>query len=262
MTGLAQLFSDIASILNGLYGNIKFSLVKSVTGLDDATYTGVFSGNVPSTSVVIAIDATGTPDTFSFTYGSSTQTGIKIIVGDMDLVDGIKINFAATTGHTVGDSWTLNITSEKLLKTIRLWNNQIKNEDDAQYADFAKPACFVEFSNIIVQTLGGGQSQIYDNLLIILHLCHEFYDAQDGTFEQDLPVFEIKQRIYAALQRQKNTMAVILNRDSEEMDYDHDNIIHYKMNFKANQIDDTVLIPDGYIIKYPDTNPVIDIQPQ
>lgn len=255
MTGLAQLFSDIATVLRSLYGCYSFSLDKTVTGLDDVSFVGAYTGNIANTSVIIQIDSTGATDTFSFTFGSNTQTGIPIVENtDMDLVDGIHVRFGAKTGHTLNDSWTFNVAGEIVFKTVRLWNNQITKEHEGKYADFSKPACFIELYNTENIEQGGGGMQLYNDMGIKLHIVHEFYDSQDGNFEQDITIFEIKQRAFYALQKKQFDGAATFVRVGEKIDYNHDNIVVYEMDFKTNFEDSLKQEPVTYIIKYPDTN--------
>ncbi len=61
------------------------------------------------------IDATGTPDTFKHrkrnlggTWGSYT-TGVPIVAGPIVIADGLTVAFGATTGHTLGNKWNLNV---------------------------------------------------------------------------------------------------------------------------------------------------------
>jgi len=86
------------------------------TGLDDAFYSGHYSGDEATKSFFVKIDATGTPDTFEWGFDSSVgteATGIAI-TGAAQILDsayGIEIDFGATTGHTVGDKWTGTATA-------------------------------------------------------------------------------------------------------------------------------------------------------
>ena len=77
------------------------------SGLDDAFFGGHFQGT-SATNFYVKIDATGTPDTFEWGYDSASPqaTGISITGSAQSLSDNINIEFAATTGHTVGDKWT------------------------------------------------------------------------------------------------------------------------------------------------------------
>ena len=78
------------------------------SGLDDATYTGHFTGTA-STTYYVKIDGTGTPDTFSWSkdnFSTTEATGVNITGDDQSLDGGISINFGTTTGHTLNDVWS------------------------------------------------------------------------------------------------------------------------------------------------------------
>ena len=78
------------------------------SGLDDATLVGHFNG-AASTTYYVKIDATGTPDTFSWSkdnFSTTEATGVAITGSEQTLDNGIKVEFNATTGHTVGDIWS------------------------------------------------------------------------------------------------------------------------------------------------------------
>ena len=78
------------------------------SGLDDGVLVGHFNGTASKTFYV-KIDATGTPDTFSWSddnFATTEATGVAITGGEQTLADGIKIEFNATTGHTLGDIWS------------------------------------------------------------------------------------------------------------------------------------------------------------
>ncbi len=78
------------------------------SGLDDATLVGHFNGTA-STTYYVKIDATGTPDTFSWSkdnFSTTEATGVAITGSEQTLDNGIKVEFNATTGHTVGDIWS------------------------------------------------------------------------------------------------------------------------------------------------------------
>lgn len=79
------------------------------TGLDDATLTGHYEGTTTNKTFYVKIDATGTPDTFSWStdnFATTEATGVAITGADQTLEDGISIMFNATTGHTIGDIWS------------------------------------------------------------------------------------------------------------------------------------------------------------
>ena len=75
------------------------------SGLDDLTVAGTFSGTVPTTYTV-TVASTGTPDTFDWTDGTNTGTGVSMSTSPISLSNGISISFGADTGHTLTESWT------------------------------------------------------------------------------------------------------------------------------------------------------------
>lgn len=79
------------------------------TGLDDAFYSGHYTGTTTNLGYYLRIDGTGTPDTFEWghdpTFATTIATGVAITGADQLLDNGISIDFGATTGHTLGDKW-------------------------------------------------------------------------------------------------------------------------------------------------------------
>lgn len=78
------------------------------TGLNDATLVGHYNGTTSQTFYV-RIDATGTPDTFEWSldnFVTTEATGVAITGLEQVLLNGIKIEFNSTIGHTVGDVWS------------------------------------------------------------------------------------------------------------------------------------------------------------
>ena len=83
------------------------------TGLDDAYFSGHFTGTV-STTYYVKIDGVGTGtggvDTFKWSVDNfATTAGSNIdITGEEQLIhsaDNIGVNFGSTTGHTLDDQW-------------------------------------------------------------------------------------------------------------------------------------------------------------
>ena len=99
------------------------------SALNDATSGGTYSGST-SAFFTIIIDATGSPDTFSWRKDSGVLTaGVSITGGAQALSDSVTITFSATTGHTLKDRWTI--------RTLVLTPNQTvgSNVNAAVFAD-------------------------------------------------------------------------------------------------------------------------------
>ena len=105
-------------------------------GLNDLTSSGTFTGADGST-FEIEITTAGAPDTFKWRKNEGAYTtGVAITGAAQALSDGISVTFAATTGHTVGDKWTLgasevlSLAGGAALSTneFRLWINRNRKQ--------------------------------------------------------------------------------------------------------------------------------------
>ncbi len=82
------------------------------SGLNDATSGGVFTASAANEIFVVTVSATGTPDHFTWTKNGGTASSPVAITGSaQSLADGVTIRFAATTGHSLGDIWTIDTTA-------------------------------------------------------------------------------------------------------------------------------------------------------
>jgi len=148
------------------------------------------------------------------------------------------------------------LTGVLSLQYIRIWNNQVDYEKSGELYNFPKPAAFVETQpGIMWDTLALGLSSA--DLIFRIHLVTECYDAQNGTFEQDLAVFDLRDQVIEALQLYAPTGCSPMTKILEEQDYEHDNIYHYTIDFAVNFIDTkgSPLDPDSgkFITKDPPT---------
>jgi len=94
------------------------------SGLDDATLVGYFEGTT-ATTYYVRIDATGTPDTFEWSkdnFSTTEATGVAITGGEQALDNNIKVEFNATTGHTLNDVWSG--TASPIAQDAGFWANE------------------------------------------------------------------------------------------------------------------------------------------
>jgi hypothetical protein len=80
-------------------------------GLNDLTSGGTATAGITATSTYeVEIDATGTPDTFKWRLnGGSYTSGVAITGSAQTLSNGVTVTFAATTGHTLANSWSVRV---------------------------------------------------------------------------------------------------------------------------------------------------------
>lgn len=142
----------------------------------------------------------------------------------------------------------------------RVWNNQVEREREGETYNYPKPAAFVE----VVAPLDmeeGGQNMRTARMVVNIHIVHEFYN-EDGTFEQDLVIFDLRDKVVAALSQFRPTGSGMLVSNGETPDYDHDNIVHYVVSYVCEFVDSKGSPYDPgrgiYIEKQPPTD--LDLQ--
>jgi hypothetical protein len=77
------------------------------SGLNDMLFHGVFEGT-SSIHYYVKIDSTGTTDTFAWSkdnFSTTVASGVAITGNYQTLDNGIKVQFNATTGHTLNNKW-------------------------------------------------------------------------------------------------------------------------------------------------------------
>jgi hypothetical protein len=125
------------------------------------------------------------------------------------------------------------------ISTALLWNNQLqslKGADIESPVTLTLPGLFVEFLNLETEQLGNG-NQVYANLIVRIHILVELEDAGDGTLAEDLAVFAIRDSVQMALQNFRPAGASEFIRQKQEMDYNHNNVYHYIMDYGCTYID-------------------------
>jgi hypothetical protein len=141
---------------------------------------------------------------------------------------------------------------------VRVWNNQIAYLAEGKMEAFPLPAFFVEIVNNPTYDIIG-QGYRSTDLSFRIHIVHEFYDAMDGTFEQDLAVFELRDKVTAYLTGFGLPSCGPLECMNEAQDFEHTNLYHYILDFVCNFTDSigsrySPSHPDAFITKTPVTN--------
>jgi hypothetical protein len=124
---------------------------------------------------------------------------------------------------------------------VRLFNNQIADARGGDGYTFPTPAAFVEILNEEGNAIGG-RSHGYD-IRFRIHMVDVFFNA-DGTFEQNLRVFDLRNQAVRALSSFKPDFCSPLLYTPDQVDANHDNINEYVIDFKGHVIDLTGGIHD------------------
>lgn len=116
----------------------------------------------------------------------------------------------------------------------RVWNNQVDFIRGGQLEVFQTPACFLE---LIMQD-GGNMGQNYNgnDVIIRWHLVQYNYNTE-GSFEQNLLIFDLRDLVVACFNRFKTDHLSPLQKVNENQDSSHDNIYHYTIDFSTHFVD-------------------------
>lgn len=129
----------------------------------------------------------------------------------------------------------MNRDGQTVALYARVWNNQVQYEDQGKLYDFPKPAAFLQvISPVTYQVMGQGYRN--SDISFRVHLIHEFYNAE-GTFEQDLEIFDLRDAVIAILSGYAPAGCGPLNCMIEEQDDVHTNIYHMILDFVTNFTD-------------------------
>jgi len=131
----------------------------------------------------------------------------------------------------------LNLDHQTVNLYTRIWNNQIRGLETGETYSYPTPAAFVEFvTPVTFEQMG--QCFLNADLGVKIHLVHVFYN-EEGTFEQDLDIFDLRDKIISGMSAYCPTGCGPLNMINESQDYDHTNIYHYIIEFICNFVDST-----------------------
>jgi hypothetical protein len=155
-----------------------------------------------------------------------------------------------------------NVTYDSAsISTVLLWNGQLhslKGEDPDAPVTLALPALFIEFMNLETEQLGNG-NQVYANLIIRIHILDRLEDAGDGTLAQNLAVLALRDSVQMALQNFRPAGASEFIRQNQVMDYNHNNVYHYIMDYGCTYVDTITNQPVNGVTDNGPITPVINL---
>lgn len=143
-------------------------------------------------------------------------------------------------------------------KFVQVYNGQFEDFQEGKNYDFPKPAVLVEFINDQpIQTLGN-RTQIYDPLMVRLHIVHEMFNADGGKMERNLEVMDLGDKLFNRFHLFEPNGAVAFTRTNESRDYNHTNIYHFIQDYITNYIQQ---MDNDDITKAPPIALTIDVTP-
>lgn len=121
------------------------------------------------------------------------------------------------------------------LKLVTIWNNQFNYMDGGEIYSFPMPCAFLEVSGDGFEQLGSGYQAT--DLIFKIHIGQDFYNG--SNIDENLTIFVLRDLVVKKLSLFKPTTAGALVKISEKQDFEHSNVYHYELEFKAHYVDTT-----------------------
>lgn len=137
---------------------------------------------------------------------------------------------------------------------VQMYNGQFDQEENQAIYALPEKFCLVEFEDDQQFNQLGGGYQIVDPLFITLHISDVLYNNTDGTQEQNLDIFPLKQKVFLAMQKFEPAGAVAFMRVSETHDKAHKARYHYIQKYQTNYIDQQRAEPVNGVDSVPPTD--------
>jgi hypothetical protein len=136
-----------------------------------------------------------------------------------------------------------------IFEKIAVYNAQI---DRALLGISSLPlmSCFVEIDNIKEFNLSQKLTGV--DIKITIHIAHNELDATDGTLDQNLNIFSIRDKVHKFFLNLHlpNCGPILYNNENQQ--YNHTNLYHYVNSYNCHWIDISAYednsVPGGYII--------------
>src|SRR3990167_4527797 len=102
-------------------------------GLDDLSSSGTYTDTKKAVFTVI-ITTAAAPDIFKWQKDDGAfTTGVAITGANQTLSDGVQIKFAATTGHTVNEQWTVEAIAPQIDAKLSADGKELSFRDHSNY---------------------------------------------------------------------------------------------------------------------------------
>lgn len=140
---------------------------------------------------------------------------------------------------------------ETSIDYVRVWNDQLSLSEQQKIYSFPNLACFVE---IVLTKSGASLGIVGGDVTIRFHIVSVQLDAMDGTYEQNLEVYDYRDQIIDVFTYYEPIHCSGMQLINEQPDYAHTNVYHYVVDFVCSYIDETGYVDKDKILKDPPTD--------
>lgn len=146
-------------------------------------------------------------------------------------------NVMEDVGAILAAQTVVNKDNTETTPYVRVWNNQLKYDENGKMEVFPKPAYFIEIvTPLRYEVIGQGYRSA--DVGIRIHIVDEYMnDPDNGTFAQDLDVIDLKNNVVIVLTYFNPSGCGPLTSISEDQDTDHNNLYHFIVDFECNFTD-------------------------
>jgi len=129
-------------------------------------------------------------------------------------------------------------------KMIAIWNNQFEYIEDGSSYYLPLPCALIELQNNNSEQIGSYAQG--SDLQITVHIGQEYYNGENHLIDENFSIFALRDAVFKKLANFQTTKSSIFVKTSEEQDFSHTNIYHYKMTFNTHWIDETAVQAEYY----------------
>lgn len=134
-----------------------------------------------------------------------------------------------------------NFVNTDKFKTVSVYNKQIQKLINGNGYSYNLPACFIEIIESNAYQIGCNLSA--SDLDILFHIAVDALDSADGYLDQNIYCFVLRNEVKKLFNLFRLPTGGCMQWINEDQDYDHDNVYHYVVRFRAHQID-TAALPE------------------
>lgn len=136
------------------------------------------------------------------------------------------------------------ILSVEPLVYVRRFNDQFNKMDEGAIIPVAFPCVLLEFELSEDVAVDSDKKRHYRNLILRAHVGMREDDAGDGTLDQNLNIYDLKDRIFLSLQNFAPNNSLLISSGltlfNEVEDNDHANFSIHVLSFRFNYIDNSM----------------------
>lgn len=136
---------------------------------------------------------------------------------------------------------TLNVTNQDnqtVALFARVFNDQYRKLKDGEIEHFPLPASLLQVvAPTNMKRIGGGVAA--GDIVFRVHLAHEHMDSGDGTMEQDLDIFDLRDQVINLLSDFQPLGCSPLMYVSDTPNNDHTNLYIFEIDFVTHFLDNT-----------------------